>query len=160
MYRIPMILVVDNDADFVGLASRALEASAYRVIVASDRKGGLASAKANSPDLIIVGAVGPRGDSFKLHKELREDPQTGSIPLLLVDVRPEEHSRKGWKIYEGMQMEAEDYLSRPIEPAELVDAVGRILKRTSQKQMGLDEVSERLEAVLERVQKIETLLTR
>ncbi len=160
MYTAQTILVIDNEPDFVSLARKALEASAYQVIVASDRKGGLAKSKAGAPDLIIVGALEPRGDAFKLHKELREDQQTCSIPLFIVDVRPEEHSRKGWKIYEGMQMDADDYIARPVEPADLVNVVGRILKRTSGIKLDMDEVSQQLEAVLERVQKIEALLTK
>ena len=160
MCATPTILVIDSETDFVNLAAKALEASAYRVVIASDRTSALEKARTNPPNLIILGALEPRGDSFKLHKLLRVDPQTCSIPLLLVDVRPEEHSRKGWRVYEGMQIDADDYLSRPLEAAELVEAVERILKRTSEGQIDLNEVSERLEAVLQRVQNIEALLTR
>lgn len=159
MDKAPKILVVDNEPDFVKLARSALEASSYQVIVASDRKSGLEKTGREAPNLVIVGALEPRGDAFGLHKELRESPKTSAIPMLVVDVQPEAHSRKGWRRDEGMQMDAEDYVSRPIEPAELVKSVERILERAARrKPIDLSEVLERMEWILKRVEKIETSL--
>lgn len=159
MDKVPKILVVDNEPDFVKLARGALEASSFQAIVASDRKSGLEKARREAPDLVIVGALEPRGDAFELHKELREGLKTSAIPMLVVDVRREEHSRKGWRRDEGMQMDAEDYVSRPIEPAELVKLVERILERAARRRpIDLSEALERIEEILKRVQKIEASL--
>ena len=149
------ILVVDNKHDFVKLARNVLGISGYQVFTISDRKGGLEMARKETPDLVIVGALEPQGDAFKLNKELRDSPETGNIPTLIVDVRPQEHSQEGWRWHEGMQMNAEDYLTRPIEPAELVGAVKRILDRvTSQRPVDSSEILNRMEETLRRVEKL------
>lgn len=160
MDRRPKVLVVDNEPDFVEMARNALEASSYQVIVAPHRKGGLETARREAPDLVIVGALEPRGDAFKLHRELRDSPGTHNIPMLVVDVRAEEHPRKGWRRDEGMQMDAEDYVSRPIEPAELVAHVEGVLERAARKVVELADVLKRMEEVLKRVERIERSLVK
>jgi DNA-binding response OmpR family regulator len=155
---IPTIVIADSEPGFLSLARNALEASGYRVVLTADRRTGLEKAKAEKPDLVIVGALEPRGEAFRLHKDLRGEPGTCSIPMLLVDVRTEEHSRKGLTKDEGMQMDAADYICRPVRPAELVAVVERILKRAECKQIDLNEVSDRLEDILQRVENIEELL--
>jgi DNA-binding response OmpR family regulator len=151
------ILIVDSEPDFVAKARKTLEGS-YQVSVASSREEGLEKAKREYPDLVIVGFLEPRGSSFKLHKELRENLTTREIPLLVVDVRPEEHSRKGWTRDEGMQMDAEGYLTRPIESDELREEVARVLKSVTAKPVELEEVLEQMEMLLKRVEKIEKML--
>ena len=66
------ILVVDNEFAFVELARKALESSSYQVVVVPDRKSALDTIRIEIPNLIIVGALEPRGDAFKLHRELRD----------------------------------------------------------------------------------------
>ena len=155
------ILVVDNKPDFVKLARRVLGVSGYQVFATHNRKRGLEMVRREFPDLVIIGALEPRGDAFKLNKELGDSPETMRIPTLVVDVRPEEHTHKGWRWHEGMQMNAEDYLTRPIEPAELVRAVKRILSRiTSQRPLDSSEILNRMEETLRRLEKLETSLAK
>lgn len=151
------ILIVDSEPGFVARARKALEGH-YQVEVASSREEGLEKAKRGYPDLIIVGYLEPRGNSFKLHKDLRENLTTREIPLLVVDVRPEEHARKGWTREEGMQMDAEGYLSRPVDPDELREEVASILKSVAAKPVELEDVLEQMEMLLKRVEKIEKML--
>lgn len=153
------ILVVDSETEFIKTVREALNSS-YEVSVASTRKEGLNKAKRETPHMVILGCLEPRGDAFQLHQELRESPVTKDIPLLVVDVRPEEHTRKGWRIQEGMQMDAEGYISRPIEPADLAQLVGEILERATPKSMELGYVLEQMERVLKRVDKIEKMLAK
>ena len=152
------ILVVDSEPDFVKTVREALNSS-HEISAASTRKEGLNKAKRETPHMVILGYLEPRGDAFKLHKELRETLVTKNIPLLVVDVSPEEHTRKGWRRKEGMQMDAEDYISCPVEPAELAELVGEILeKRAAPKPMELGDVVEQMERLLKRVDKIERAL--
>lgn len=151
------ILVVGCEPDFIKTVREALNSS-YEVSVASTRKEGLDKAKSETPHMVILCYLEPRGDAFKLHKELRETLVTKNIPLLVVDVSPEEHTRKGWKRKEGMQMDAEDYISRPVEPAELAELVGGILEIAAPKPMELRDILEQMERVLKRVDKIEEML--
>lgn len=155
MVKTTKILVVDNDPDFVKLVRNTLGDSAYQVIIASDRKSGLEKARRESVDMVIVGALEPRGDAFKLYKELRGSPKTATIPMLVVDVRPDEHSRKGWRVNEGMQMNAEDYISRPIESDELVESVERVLERATRRTpIDFSKILEETREILNRVEKL------
>jgi len=155
------VLVVDNEPNFVNLARSSLENSSYRVVAASDREGGIGIARKESPVLIIVGALKPQGEAFRLYRELRNWRGTQNIPLLVVDVRPEEHWQKGWTRDEGTQMDAEDYISRPIEPVELVRSVERILERaTWRRRRDSSAVLDRMEEVLIRMDKLKALLVK
>ena len=151
------VLIIDSEIDFLENTGEALK-SFYTVVTATKAEEGLEKAERESPDAIILGYLKPRGTSFKVHTELRNKPPTRDIPLLIVDVRPEEHSRKGWKMHEGLNMNAEDYISRPIELSELTSSIECAIRRTSAEPMGLREASEQLEKALERINKIEELL--
>ena len=153
------VLVVDSEPGFVRVVTQILQPS-YQVIFASRREEGLKRARREAPDLVLLGFLEPRGDSFKLHKELRESPETNRIPLLVVDVRPEEHSRKGWRREEGMQMDAEDYVSRPIESTELMELVEDIFQRVALKSVSLADILDRMERALKRMEKIEEMLVK
>jgi two-component system phosphate regulon response regulator PhoB len=151
------ILIIDSEPDFVKNTGGALK-KLYTVVTATRAEEGLDKAEREKPDAIILGYLKPRGTSFKVHMELRSRTSTRNIPLLIVDVRAEEHSRKGWKMHEGLKMNAEDYISRPVELSELVRSIEGIIRRTSTEPMGLREASEQLEKTLERLNKIEELL--
>jgi DNA-binding response OmpR family regulator len=157
MERDIKILVVDSEENFIETTQDALEPD-FEVVLATSAKEGMDKAVKECPEVIILGYLEPRGTSFRLHKELRNDASTKSIPLLVVDVRPEEHSRKGWKRQEGLHMYADDYMARPVEPEELRTAIDGILRRASMEPMGLKEASEQMERALARINKIEELL--
>jgi DNA-binding response OmpR family regulator len=159
MERDTKILIIDEEPSFIRTAQKALEVS-YEVATASSAREGLKKAREENPDVIILGYLEPRGTSFQLHNELREDLLTKNVPLLIVDVRPEEHSRKGWKRHEGVHMNANDYIARPVEGDELTKVVEGIIRRASGEPMGLKEASEYMEKALERINKIEELLVR
>ncbi len=153
------ILVVDRDPAFLKTVREALE-DLYEVSIASTRSEGLEKAEREAPDMVIIGFLEPRGDAFKLHKELKGNPKINRMPLLVIDVCPEEHSRKGWRREEGSQMDAEDYVSRPIEPKELAELVGDILETAVPKSVELEDMLEHMERVLKRMEKIEGLLVK
>jgi len=152
------ILIIDSEYSFIATTQNTLKSS-FEVELATSAKEGLDKATKECPEVIILGYLEPRGTSFELHKELRENPVTKNIPIIVVDVRPEEHSRKGWKRQEGLHMYADDYMSRPVEPAELMTTIDGVLRRASAETMGLKEASEQMERTLTRIDKIEKLLT-
>jgi len=153
------ILVVDSEPDFIKTVRKALDTS-YQVSIASTRKEGLSEAKKETPHMVILGYLEPQGDAFQLHKELREGLTTKNIPLLVVDVSPEEHTRKGWRREEGMQMNADDYISRPVEPPDLLELVGEILDRAATKPMELRDALKQMEGILKRVDKVGEMLAK
>ena len=151
------ILIGDCERNFVKEAREALKGS-YEVTTASSRKESLEKAKNECPDMVIIGFLEPRGDSFRLYKELKENPETSNMPLLVVDVRPNNYSRKGWRKHERAQMDSEGYLTRPVESGELREAIERILRSSDLKPVELDEALERMEKLIEQVEKIEKML--
>ena len=153
------ILVVDRERAFLKTVREAL-GDLHEVSIASTRSEGLEKAEREAPDMVIIGFLEPRGDAFKLHKELKGNPKINRMPLLVIDVCPEEHSRRGWRREEGSQMDAEDYVSRPIEPKELAELVGDILETAVPKSVELEDMLEHMERVLKRMEKIEGLLVK
>ena len=153
------VLVVDRDSNFIRTAKQALW-DFCEVSIASTRVEALEKVGRTFPNMVILGYLEPREDAFRLHKELRENPETNRTPILVVDVRPEEHLRKGWRREEGMQMDAKDYVSRPIKPAELKELVGEIIERTATKPVELECVWQHVEVVLKRMDKIEKMLVK
>ena len=160
MNRRLKLLVVDDDPQFIEVVRSAVETKPYEVITASTREAGLDKVRRETPALIILGTLAPRGDAFELHRKLKDTPRSNSIPLLVVDARHEEHAQRGWKIDEGLRMDAEDYIARPIEPSALLGRIEKVLERAARKVIEPAEVLGRVEVVLQRVEKIEEILTR
>lgn len=104
------VLVVGSEPDLMEMTQKALGPS-FELLYASNEKDGLEKARKDIPDAIVLGYIEPRGTSFELHRKLRRGWITKNIPLLVVDVSPEEHARKGWTKDEGMQMDADGYVS-------------------------------------------------
>lgn len=104
------ILVVGSEPSFLEMAGKALEES-FQVSYAKSEQDGLERARRERPDAIVLGYLEPRGTSFALHKRLRSGWITKDIPLLVVDVRFNGQAPKGWTREEGMQLDAEDYIS-------------------------------------------------
>ena len=155
------VLLIDGEPEFVQAAREALETStstSFQVTVATAAGEGLERARQEHPDAIVLGYLGPRGTSSEVHEKLHSDPLTEDIPVLIVDVRPQDHTRKGWKRHEGLRMSAGDYTSRPVKAEELVSALERIIRMASGEPMGLREASEQMEKALARIDRIEELL--
>lgn len=151
--------MVDKDAGFVRMVQQAL-GDFCELSIASTRREALLKVGGKAPILVILGYLEPRGDTFRLHKELKGDPDNNRISLLVVDVCPEEYLRKGWRREEGIQMDAEDYVSRPIKPAELAELVKDILERISPEPLELKSMWKQVEGILKRIDKIEKMLVK
>ena len=124
------VLVADTDPDFLKTVGRFLRKN-FDISHASTPPAVLRKAEDEQPDLILLGYFEPRGESFNLHKELRERESTSSIPILVIDVAPQDHLRKGWRRAEGLQMDAEGYLSRPLDSGTLNSEVKRVMESRS-----------------------------
>ena len=120
------ILLIDDEPDFVDAFSRTLEAKAYQVVTDSGKQ--IEEVMKKRPDIIVLGTIAPAGEAFRLHQWLKGHPKYKSVPLLVVDARLEERDIKGWRRQEGMQLEAEGYVSKPIEPAVLVPRIQSLLE--------------------------------
>jgi len=118
----PLILVVDDNHDMRQYLVRLL-AGEYRVEAAADGEAALAAVRRAAPDLVVSDVMMPRLDGFGLLRELRADPHTAGIPVILLSARAGEESR-----VEGMQVGADDYVVKPFSARELLARVSAHLQ--------------------------------
>jgi len=126
------ILIVDDELDFVEALRMTLEAKAYQVVTATNKAEAQQKLR-DKPALVVLGTLTPAGQAFSLHNWLKQHPGYKDVPLLVIDARPEERLVKGWRRFEGMQLESEDYVAKPIEPVSLVLRIQRLLEEASRK---------------------------
>ena len=118
----PRVLVADDNADMRQYVARLL-AEQYRVEAVPDGEAALAAARERPPDLILTDVMMPRLDGFGLLRELRADPRTGGLPVIMLSARAGEESR-----VEGMEAGADDYLVKPFSARELLARVSAHLQ--------------------------------
>jgi len=123
------ILIIDDEPDFAEALRMTLESKAYRVITATNKAQGQAKMK-EGPNVVVLGTVTPMGQAFSLHNWLKQHPRYKDVPLLVIDSRPEERFIKGWRKFEGMQLEFEEYVAKPIAPALVVARTEKFLDKT------------------------------
>ena len=120
------ILVVDDEPDIIALVAYHLVKHGYRVSTASSGPEALAAAKQDLPALIILDLMLPGKSGYEVLEELRQMPGTKEIAVLLLTARKEEEDR-----IRGLALGADDYLTKPFSPQELVLRVAAILRRTT-----------------------------
>ena len=118
------ILVVDDEADIVALVAYHLARSGYRVSTASSGTEALDAARRDRPSLIVLDLMLPGISGYEVLKQLRESEQTRDVAVLMLTARREEADR-----IQGLSLGADDYLTKPFSPQELVLRVGAILRR-------------------------------
>ena len=127
MYK---ILLVDDDTDFVASTKSVLESRPdYQVITASDGVFSLPIARATKPDLIILDVIMPFEDGFTVAKQFKADPELGKIPIILLTSFSKRVCETTISLADGMELEAEDYIEKPVSPQELLRRVGKLLKK-------------------------------
>lgn len=128
------ILVVEDELSISTLLKFNLEKSGYTVITSLDGKQGLELARKESPDLIILDIMLPGMDGMEICKTLRMEKN--NTPLLMLSAKDEEYD----KII-GLELGADDYLTKPFSPREVVARIKAILRRSKQveKQDSMDE---------------------
>jgi len=124
------ILIVDDEPDFVEACRMTLEARHYQVMTTSSKSLAQEMMKAD-PDLIVLGTLAPAGQAFSMYQWVVQHPRYRDIPLIVIDARYEERPVKGWRRFEGMQIEANEYLSKPIEPSSLVPRIQSLLEEAT-----------------------------
>lgn len=130
------ILVVDDEPDIVALVVYHLAKEGYRVTSASNGSDALATARRDRPSLIVLDLMLPGLSGFEVLQQLRADEATREIAVLMLTARREEPDR-----IKGLSLGADDYLTKPFSPQELVLRVRAILRRSAAAPVSGDRLS-------------------
>jgi len=122
------ILVVDDDPLILKLLRTTLETAGYSVYAAQDGEEGLAAVRNEHPDLVITDIMMPKVDGFELVRRLRDDPIVGAIPLVILSAKGEETD-----LVKGLELGADDYVTKPFRPKELVARINSIFRRQGER---------------------------
>lgn len=126
------ILVVDDDPDILDAVKMILESQDYEVVTARDGIEGLATLKAEQPELMILDLMMPKMDGFAVCKEL-QDPRWSKFkntPILILTSVREEASRRRYELETGLELNVDDYIEKPMAPDVLLERVSTLIKKT------------------------------
>jgi two-component system, OmpR family, phosphate regulon response regulator OmpR len=122
----PMILVVDDDRRVVELLQIALTAHGFRVATAGDGEEAVRRALSERPDLIVLDVRLPKKSGLEVCEMLRQDPDDPYVPIVMVSAVAETDAR-----LQGLARGADDYLTKPFSPKELIARIKRLLIRNA-----------------------------
>ena len=123
------ILIVDDDPEFVNTTKAVLESRNHQIITASDGDEGLKKAKAEKPDLILLDIIMPTKDGFHVCEQLKKDSQLANIPVIILTSFAQYKGETNIPVSAGLELEAEGYLDKPVNPDELLKRVAELLKK-------------------------------
>src|SRR6516165_9397221 len=118
------VLVIDDEESIVDLIRLGLKYEGFEVVDASDGEEGIATAQRTNPVFIILDWILPDMDGLEVCRQLRTNPTTRDIPILMLTAKGEVGSR-----VEGLNIGADDYLTKPFNFEELVARIRAILRR-------------------------------
>ncbi len=116
------ILVIDDDPEFLNACRNAFDSN-YQTLCASSREQAQQIMDSRF-GLIILGTLSADGRAFMLQRWLKHHPIYRYIPLIIIDAYYQE---EGWQLFEGLQLDADEYVSKPVETAELISLVEKLV---------------------------------
>jgi len=119
------LLIVDDEKDIVDLVAYNLEKEGHEVLKAYDGERALQIVRAKTPDLVILDLMLPGIQGLEVCKRLRRDPATAAVPIIMLTAKGEEVDK-----VLGLEVGADDYVTKPFSVKELVARVKAVLRRT------------------------------
>lgn len=120
------ILVIDDERDLIDLVRYNLEKEGFEVIAATDGQSGLEVASKHAPDLVVLDLMMPGFDGLQVCQRLRADPRTARMPVIMLTAKATEADR-----IVGLELGADDYITKPFSPQEVVARVKAVLRRVA-----------------------------
>jgi two-component system, OmpR family, alkaline phosphatase synthesis response regulator PhoP len=120
------VLVIDDERDLIELIRYNFEKEGFRVIGAGDGESGLSMAASENPDLIVIDLMLPGMDGLEVCRKLRSESITSHIPIVMLTAKSSESDR-----IVGLELGADDYVTKPFSPRELGARVKALLRRSS-----------------------------
>ena len=124
------ILVVDDEPKIVQIARDYIDRAGFAVLTAGDGKSALAVARAEKPDLIVLDLGLPGMDGLDVARAVRKD---SNVPIIMLTARGEETDK-----LVGLELGADDYMTKPFSPKELVARVRALLRRSASTSAGME----------------------
>ncbi len=122
------VLLVEDEVDVVDLLRYNLNKAGFTVLVAYDGLSGLQMAREKRPDILVLDLMLPGMDGHSVCKALKKDPETELLPILMLTARGEPSER-----IHGLEIGADDYVTKPFSPRELVLRIQALLRRSRSK---------------------------
>ncbi|TAL08860.1 MAG: response regulator transcription factor [Nitrospirae bacterium] len=123
------ILIIEDERDILDLVRHYLEKEGFRARTAADGTAGLAAVRQEHPDLIVLDLMLPGLDGLELCKKIRADPATALTPVIMLTAKAEESDK-----IVGLELGADDYLTKPFSPKELVARIKALLRRAERRE--------------------------
>ena len=120
----PTVLVVEDDPTILQLLEVNFEMEGYIVLRAEDGEQGLAVARESRPDVIVSDVMMPKMSGLELVQALKTSADTKAIPVILLSAKAQ-----GTDVRMGLEAGADDYVTKPFEPLDLIDRVNAVLLR-------------------------------
>jgi len=119
------VLVVDDDPVILRLLQVNFELEGIEVVTAADGDDGLKIAQSDPPDLVISDIMMPKVNGLELLAALRSSPDTASLPVILLSAKAQVAD-----VQRGLELGADDYITKPFDPLELIDRVYKVLAKS------------------------------
>ena len=116
------VFIADDESGFVATLKSRLEFEGFEITTAPDGKAALEQIPVEKPDLVLLDIMMPAVNGYQVCRELKEDPDTSSIPILMLTAKSQE-SDKFW----GMEAGADDYMTKPFDMDELIKKIEALL---------------------------------
>jgi len=123
-YQKQTILVVDDEKELAALVSLHMKMAGFEVLTAANGEKALELSREEKPDLIILDLMLPKIDGWQVCEQLRQDAVTKDIPVIMLTARTQIEDK-----LKGFEAGADDYVTKPFSPRELVARVKRVLAR-------------------------------
>lgn len=120
-----IVLIIEDDPDILELLSYTLGKEGYETTMAATGEAGLAAMRERAPDLVLLDVMLPGMDGFELLRKAKADPALARVPVLMVSARGEEAD-----VVTGLELGAEDYVTKPFSPRVLVARARAALRRS------------------------------
>jgi two-component system alkaline phosphatase synthesis response regulator PhoP len=121
------ILVVDDEPDFALLVQGNLQKEGFEVDVAYNGVEGLEKIKQNPPDAIVLDVMMPEKDGYEVCAELKKDDRYADIAILMLTAVADHVTSTRYSHFDGMSMEADDYLAKPASAEDITDSIKSLL---------------------------------
>jgi two-component system alkaline phosphatase synthesis response regulator PhoP len=122
----PLIVVVEDETDIQDIIAYNLKREGYDVLTASRGDQGLSLIQAKNPDLVILDIMLPGIDGLTICQQLRAETKTKALPIIILSAKEEESD-----VVIGLGLGADDYISKPFSPRELLARVKAVLRRST-----------------------------